>query len=535
MMTNVERADQRVSEPSERMRALLLSMLCGLLVGGCVMGKVLDPVTGTGLSAVVQTYARCNGVACTVQGEGWQETTTTGGNGDFFYNAYGNLDARTAQLTVAAGREALEMRVSAPGYITRTLSHKPAYQPYRDATTGEPQYDPSTGSPYYYTTLPRPVYLCPEGSFDSDGDTLCDIVETKYGTDPYDPDTDKDGLDDAYEIFGDEQLDLAGYGADPLHRDIFVEVDYYAGNALSDNAVQQVVDAFAKAPLMNPDGTPGIRVHILRDDMIAASDADPDLTVLTLQYWAEFDRIKNKYAEPHRQSAFHYTVLANLHDGITGGVSRGIPGHDFIVALPGATDNDYAATLMHELGHNLGLNHGGPPADGRAWKPNYLSLMSYPYAYSGVLRDGVFQLDYSRHPVAQLSELALDEVAAMAPAPGSATTEADLARYGVKIGRNVNPLTQFGDELSLVGTAGANLDFDRNGRFGGCCVRADLNGNGIMTDTFPASQNDWDVLKYNGHALGGGPIGIQRPDQLQAQSEDDDFVEPDACPSYVPK
>jgi hypothetical protein len=38
------------------------------------------------------------------------------------------------------------------------------------------------------------------GDIDSDGDGLLDKEEPTYGTDPYDPDTDKDGLTDGQEV-----------------------------------------------------------------------------------------------------------------------------------------------------------------------------------------------------------------------------------------------------------------------------------------------------------------------------------------------
>jgi len=45
-------------------------------------------------------------------------------------------------------------------------------------------------------------------------------------------------------------------------------------------------------------------------------------------------------------------------------------------------DETWAGTLMHELGHNLGLRHGGPDCDN--YKPNYLSVMSYSFTNDGI-------------------------------------------------------------------------------------------------------------------------------------------------------
>jgi hypothetical protein len=48
--------------------------------------------------------------------------------------------------------------------------------------------------------------------------------------------------------------------------------------------------------------------------------------------------------------------------------------------------------VMHELGHNLNLQHGG--GDGTNNKPGYLSIMSYTYQLTGLPPDN--RLDYSR-------------------------------------------------------------------------------------------------------------------------------------------
>ena len=42
---------------------------------------------------------------------------------------------------------------------------------------------------------------------------------------------------------------------------------------------------------------------------------------------------------------------------------------------------------MHELGHNLGLRHGGD--DNVHRKPNYLSVMNYSFQTTGMTIDGL--------------------------------------------------------------------------------------------------------------------------------------------------
>jgi hypothetical protein len=78
-----------------------------------------------------------------------------------------------------------------------------------------------------------------------------------------------------------------------------------------------------------------------------------------------------------------------------------MPGNDIIISLGGSRDHlvtltvlAQGGTFMHELGHNLGLNHGGPvlvagqPGDPNQfmlnYKPNYISVMNYNHFTRGI-------------------------------------------------------------------------------------------------------------------------------------------------------
>ena len=84
-------------------------------------------------------------------------------------------------------------------------------------------------------------------------------------------------------------MDLPGLGADWEHKDIFVEVDYM-GSSWGHNhkpnptAISDVIQAFANAPVSNPDGRGGINLHVLVDQEI------PHTFEIT---WEEFLNIKN--------------------------------------------------------------------------------------------------------------------------------------------------------------------------------------------------------------------------------------------------
>src|SRR5262249_28869273 len=74
----------------------------------------------------------------------------------------------------------------------------------------------------------------------------------------------------------------------------------------------------------------------------------------------------------------------------------------------------FAGTFMHELGHNLGLHHGGDSDEN--YKPNYISVMNYafqfgiPYAaVPGSIHVAGFRIDYSDTALPTLDEAHLDE------------------------------------------------------------------------------------------------------------------------------
>lgn len=68
-----------------------------------------------------------------------------------------------------------------------------------------------------------------------------------------------------------------------------------------------------------------------------------------------------------------------------------------------------SGTFMHELGHSLGLTHGGN--DHGHYKPNYLSVMNYAFQVSSLI--GNRSLDYSRCSMMELNENNLSETKGM--------------------------------------------------------------------------------------------------------------------------
>jgi Bacterial TSP3 repeat len=458
----------------------LIAAMMGIGLSGCLYGTVDDAVTGSAIQDVTVKVVKgiCSGSGCTSP-----NIQLTDSGGMYVFDAYGNYhgDAEVQLITPASGEEAVQFSLSKPGYTTVNLYHRPKYQTVTD----------NSGNSYLVSSVQQ-IFLCPVGALDSDGDGICDAAEARYGTNPFNPDTDGDRLSDLAELYGYAGVDLRYFGAKPTHKDVFIEADYYPNRKPTATGIQRVVDAFAAAPVSNPDGTTGIALHVDLDQQIATADAKSDLNPV----WTDFDVIKAKYFPARRAPFFHYAVFANTYSGGTSsGISRGIPAHDFVVTLggwspAGGTELEQAGTLMHEFGHNLGLHHGGNE-DVPNYKANYFSVMNYSYQVVGLRVSGVTEvLDYSRLRVGGISESAISESSAFsALAP---TTEGDLAKYGVLI-----------NGLWKTGTASASLDVNGNGVINAGTIAFDLDNDGDSSDTLNPSQIDWSALLWDG----AGQIG----------------------------
>ena len=145
-------------------------------------------------------------------------------------------------------------------------------------------------------------------------------------------------------------------------------------------------------------------------------------------FWAKFEAIKLANFDANRCNVFHYSLWAhNLYgpvnqEGGPSGLSQGIFTDDFLVSLGWPNDLFWAkfpdrkvleaGTFMHEIGHNLGLRHGGA-FDFPYFKPNYRSVMSWRYQVTGVDTncdaEGDGEIDLSDEVLPSLNEQSLVE------------------------------------------------------------------------------------------------------------------------------
>jgi uncharacterized repeat protein (TIGR01451 family) len=333
-----------------------------------------------------------------------------------------------------------------------------------------------------------------------------------------DVDTDGDGLYDSWETDGIDQdgdgsIDVTLPDADPMHKDIYVWVDYMdcavAGgdcasgdthnHAPAASVMTDARNAFANAPVANPDGTTGINLHVQTGNPIkhftyaqlGACTPDPCNPPDNPSAIHDFDTLKSEAfgANNARRFAYHYAIFghAQFRNPGSSGCAE-LPGNDLLVTLggwspvDGGTAAEQTGTLMHELGHNLGLRHGG--SVNTNYKPNYFSTMNYAFQMR--------RLDYSRNTHIRLDENALDERAGIGGAAGEVTF-----RWNFAVG-----------SVDWLPGSGA-VDWNGNGQPSDVGVTVNVNGDyddantncsldpGEQTFATLVDNDDWGSLHYN--------------------------------------
>ena len=263
---------------------------------------------------------------------------------------------------------------------------------------------------------------------------------------------------------------------------------------------------------------------------------------------ASFDTLKATYF-PNAPPGVHYSIFGFFSDcdspthcdaAPTGPGSRigtpvfgqtgraELPGSNFVVSLghflrelgAAPTIFNVGGTFMHELGHNLGLHHGGgfgpepcnPPSceDGPNYKPNYLSVMNYEYQFAGIpfatapgsSTIAGFRLDYSEQvlPTGGNTPGALDENANLNEPAGLGSGTSDIFAF------------TDGQCAFLVAATNGPVDWNGNGVATDTNATADLNPSDhpfsacSVTNQILRGHEDWTAILAS---LQAHPNGLQ--------------------------
>lgn len=320
------------------------------------------------------------------------------------------------------------------------------------------------------------------------------------------------------------------------------------------DALQTVVDRFAAHGInlhlirgkAQPHSTvlsfrllsdPGLPENVIADycegGSLASGDAGPG------KYAESFYDLKENSSFDKMNIAYHYTIFSHYSACDSSGHCLACPaalnpdgspkaapvpgesglaeisGNDFIVSLGnhvndlGLPDTTFTegGTFMHELGHNLGLHHGGGieepcqdqsqcttgytctqttvgkwclGADDTSWKPNFLSVMNYRFQFTGI--------PFGNYPGDQnIVGTRLDYSSQTLPTGGNTPRFLDESNNDghpglnepAGLGSGTADITSFFDSYcdlpaSIAPTDGA-VDWSGNGDFTETNVSADLN------------------------------------------------------------
>jgi outer membrane protein OmpA-like peptidoglycan-associated protein len=129
------------------------------------------------------------------------------------------------------------------------------------------------GLVWNWGAMVEPKIVAVSGSSDSDGDGLSDSVEVELRTDPFDPDTDRDGLTDGEEVLK--------YKTDPLNED----TDY---DSLKDG---EEVNKYGTNPLMRDTDSGGVADgHEVKEDRTNPLNKADDLMLFELYIQFDVDK-----------------------------------------------------------------------------------------------------------------------------------------------------------------------------------------------------------------------------------------------------
>ena len=270
-----------------------------------------------------------------------------------------------------------------------------------------------------------------------------------------------------------------------------------------------VEETFANAPVNNPDGTTGIQ--LIQDygqgglftggNEIADDDGNISSDKQYSPFGTFFKDTRATHFAANREGYFHYTLFAHRYMwdfafSDSSGYAE-LPGDDLLVTTDSwfaYYPDSVAGTIVHELGHNLNLQHGGDV--GINYKPNYNSVMNYHFQFDGIDTDCQ---GCGNDCSLENSQFIKGDPIADASLPLNIRARIDYSR-GLRATLNEAALSE------TTGVCSANsIDWNRSGSIDGGILATDINSSGTATELV-SDYNDWANIYYDGpaDAIGGG-------------------------------
>lgn len=376
-------------------------------------------------------------------------------------------------------------------------------------------------------------------------------------------DSDEDGLYDAWEIYGVVYIpesneyriaskndyndanfvDLPAMGADPYKKDIFVEIDYMANDEKSckpsSSALKIVYEQFNKSRYKINGIEKGINLHIDCGNnsidyvtgkkwgkMSGSNEIEYKNNLIlgeNLENWVE---IVNKNFEINRSGIFRHCMFIEHYDNCnSSGIAMDIPSQCFICALMyGQNKYTVAGTFMHELGHTLGLTHGGHDDDHMRYKPNHLSIMNYTYQFN-CLYDSK-DINYSEYELPSIDMKHINENNGIDP---NSIIDNKIKGFIYSIFKDEELGRDNGNYKQIVyegNPSGKKIDFNINGKY-----ETDYNYVINAEEYFYNSNilgnvnNEWNMINIKGNFIDGKGVDInneyKRHDEYECITEEE--------------
>lgn len=277
------------------------------------------------------------------------------------------------------------------------------------------------------------------------------------------------------------------------------------GNGIDDDG-DGLADALDPQCRVGDDLGGGSAIAIAPADVPCGIDKNPG-----------FARLKTANFDERRNWVFRYGLQAASTGAVNCAGGQGeIGGNDF------ASHNQDAGTLMHELGHNLGLQHGG--SNDMNCKPDYVSVMNYNFQIGIPRVAGGSVLDYSPPilalggaarggaPLATLVENALSETVPVDGTDGANQTIFTNGAGGRStIAINGNPDWSGGPGAPAA--IGVNIDDNAGGGPRDC--------DNATTDSVLAGDDDWSRVQLNLRQFAASAPGMIAASPEEPPTEDE--------------